>query len=82
MNSHQKSQRIISKIFTLSNRFSFLIVVIMAFSCTRLDDQEVTYQYHIDLQQRENDPLAVTLTFNGNLTDTTYFYIPRIIPGI
>jgi predicted metalloprotease with PDZ domain len=44
--------------------------------------RKVTYQYHIDLRQIEDDQLAVTLTFTGHLKDTAYFYIPRIIPGI
>lgn len=40
------------------------------------------YEYTINLNEIDGDELLVELSFSGNLADTSYFCLPKIVPGI
>ena len=58
----------------------YIIGLIILFSCNTKNTSQ--YHYSTDLTQVENGSIPVELEFSGILTDTAYFCLPKIIPGI
>lgn len=61
---------------------TFYSIVFLLFGCSKFELSNSEYQYRINLDKIVGDELLVELKFNGNLTDTSYFYLPKIVPGI
>lgn len=60
----------------------FIYCALILSGCSKLKANEPEYKYKINLDKIENDKLLVELNFTGKLTDTSYFYFPKIVPGI
>ncbi len=57
-------------------------VLFLFCSCSKSESSDSAYHYKINLEKIEGDKLFVELSFTGDLTDTSYFYLPKIVPGI
>lgn len=57
-------------------------LLILLYGCSTPNSSKAGYHYKINLDAIEDDELSVELTFNGSLTDTSFFCLPRIVPGI
>lgn len=56
--------------------------ILLLLDCSESKLWASEYHYRIDLNQIAGDSLFVELNFSGSLTDTSYFYLPKIVPGI
>lgn len=66
------------------NKFCIALysILFLLFGCSKFESSNSEYQYRINLDKIAGDKLFVELKFIGQLTDTSYFYLPKIIPGI
>ncbi|QNF33355.1 peptidase M61 [Adhaeribacter swui] len=61
---------------------TFCSILILLWGCSKSNIPKSEYHYKLDLDKITGDELPVELNFRGNLTDTSYFYLPKIVPGI
>lgn len=66
----------------LKTAITFLSILCLFFRCSKSKPSNPEYHYSIDLNKIKDGQLVVELNFTGNLTDTSYFYLPKIVPGI
>lgn len=66
------------------NKFCIALysILFLLFGCSKFESSNSEYQYRINLDKIAGDKLFAELKFIGQLTDTSYFYLPKIIPGI
>src|SRR5688500_6612233 len=57
-------------------------ILIPLSGCSEFHSSNSGYEYKINLDEIDGDELLVELTFSGNLADTSYFCLPKIVPGI
>src|SRR5690606_6198814 len=57
-------------------------ILILLIGCSKSNVSEPQYHYNIDLIKISGEELVVELDFTGHLPDTSYFYLPKIVPGI
>lgn len=58
------------------------LILFLLCGCSKIELSNSEYQYRIDLVEIVGDELLVELNFTGKLNDTSYFYLPKIVPGI
>jgi len=70
--------------FSIMNKtiITFCSILFLVYGCSKSNLPKPEYHYSINLDKISEDELFVELNFSGNLTDTSYFYFPRIVPGI
>lgn len=61
---------------------TFCSILFSFYGCSESKLSDYEYQYRINLDKIAGDELLVELNFIGDLTDTSYFYLPKIVPGI
>lgn len=66
----------------MNKLITFCSILFLLFGCSKFKLPDSEYQYRINLDKIVGDKLLVKLNFTGKLTDTSYFYLPRIVPGI
>lgn len=59
-----------------------LSALFFIWGCSKSHISNSQYHYKINLSEIVEDELLVELDFHGPLTDTSYFYLPKIVPGI
>jgi len=65
----------------LKNTIYLLTLVLLSCCSTdKIDTQE--YRYVTNLTQADNGRIPVELRFTGKLGDTTFFCLPKLVPGI
>jgi predicted metalloprotease with PDZ domain len=64
------------------NKIIIVFCVLILSGYVKIKTDESEYEYKINLNRIEDDKLFVELNFTGNLNDTAYFYLPKIVPGI
>jgi len=64
------------------NNYIYFIALLLLSCCTthKMDNPE--YRYSTDLTKMEDGSLQVELRFSGDLPDTAYYCLPKIVPGI
>lgn len=61
---------------------TFCSILFLLHGCSKSNLSDSKYHYRINLDKIVGDNLLVELNFSGKLTDTSYFYLPKIVPGI
>lgn len=61
---------------------AFYVILFLLYGCSKSNFSNSEYFYKINLNKIEGDELLVELSFKGKLNDTSYFYMPKIVPGI
>lgn len=61
---------------------AFCSTLFLLYGCSQSNSSTAKYQYEINLNEIADDQLVVNCAFDGELTDTTCFFLPRIVPGI
>lgn len=58
------------------------ILLLLTLSCNTNEAEKQEYRYITDLTKTEDGRIPVELQFSGDLPDTAYFCLPKIVPGI